>query len=102
MDTIMEKRENPRDLDSFLSRVGKPARWSSARLAGIEKEIAGQVERQPDITLGEIGAALVGAGFTWSSDGKLAYAPRQVALIEELEGLIETHGWATRAAELFL
>src|SRR5262245_25717423 len=102
MDTIMEKRESLDEVDGLPGHGPKPARWSAQRLAGIEKQIAAYIRRQPDITLGEIGAALVGASFTWAEDGKLSYAPRQVALIEEVEALIEVHGWATRAAELSL
>ena len=102
MDTIVEKRYDPAELERFLRHVGKPAQWSSPRLTGVADEIAAHIRRQPDITLGEIGTALVGAGFTWSPEGKLVYAPRHVALLEELEGLIEIHGSGTRAAELFL
>ena len=102
MDTITEKQPNPVDLERFMRRLGKPARWSSERLTGFADQIAGYIGREPDITLGEIGTALVGAGFTWSDDGKLVYAPQHVALLEELEGLIEMHGSGTRAAELFL
>jgi len=102
MDTIVEKRKDTPDLDRFMRHVGRPARWNSARLAGFADQIAGYIRREPDITLGEIGTALVGAGFTWSADGKLVYAPQHVALLDELEGLIEIHGAATRAAELFL
>ena len=102
MDTFTEKRADPADLERFMRHVGKPARWNSERLTGFAEEVSGYVRREPDITLGEIGTRLVGAGFTWSADGKLIYAPRHVALLEELEGLIEIHGAAMRAAELFL
>ena len=102
MDTITEKRRHTADLEHFTRHIGKPARWSPERLTGFADEIAGYIRREPDITLGEIGTALVGAGFAWSPEGKLVYAPRHVALLEELEGLIEMHGSGTRAAELFL
>ena len=102
METITQKSPDPAELERFMRRVGKPGRWSSERLTGFADQIAGYIQGEPDITLGEIGTALVGAGFTWSADGKLVYAPQHVALLEELEGLIEIHGAATRAAELFL
>ncbi len=102
MDATSEERHCATELEGFLRYVDKPARWSSPRLAGVKEAIAGYVRHQPDITLGEIGAALVGAGFTWTPDGKLAYEQRHVALIEEVEGLIEAHGYAMKAAELFL
>src|SRR5262249_30259801 len=76
MGTIMEKRTAARP-GGFLPRLTRAA-----------DEIASCIKRQPDITLGEIGAALVGSGFTWSPEGKLAYKPTQIALIEEIEGLI--------------
>src|SRR5262245_53716987 len=102
MDTIAGKRTASADPEQFLRHLGKPARWSAPRAAGVADEIAAFVQRQPDITLGEIGVALVGAGFTWSSEGKFDYSPLQVSLIEEIEALIETHGQKARAAELFL
>ena len=91
MDTIMEQRTAAPQLRGLLPRLARAA-----------DEIAGYIRRQPDITLGEIGAALVGAGFTWSPEGKLAYKPTHVALIDEVEGLIEVHGWGTKAADVFL
>ena len=72
-----------------------------SRSPALAAEIAGHLRHQPDITLGEIGAALVGAGFTCSPDGRLAYEPHHVALIEEVEALIEAHGQGARAAGLF-
>jgi hypothetical protein len=47
-------------------------------------------------------AALLGTGFTWSPDGKLAYSEDRVALVDEIDGLIEVLGWNARKAELFL
>ena len=102
MDTFTEKRAEPADLEQFMRHVGRPARWNSERLAGFADEISGYLQREPDITLGEIGTRLVGAGFTWSPEGKLVYAPQHVALLEELEELIEIHGSGTRAAQLFI
>ena len=102
MDTIIGKRTDAADPERFMPHAGKPPRWHSARMAGFMDEIARHVRRDPEITLGEIGTALVGAGFTWSAEGKLVYAPRHVALLEELEGLIEVHGAALRAAELLV
>ena len=102
METIAAKQADTANLEYFMRNVGKPARWNSPRLTGITDQIAGFIRHQPDITLGEIGTALVGAGFTWSPEGKLVYASTHVALIEELEELIEVHGYGTRASELFL
>ena len=102
MDTIMEKRVDAAELEHFMRHMGKPARWSSPQLNGFKDAIAGFIRQQADITLGEIGTALVGAGFTWSPEGKLIYAAKHVALIEEVEGLIEIHGYGTRASELLL
>ena len=102
MDTILDKPASAEDLQRFLRQVGRPARWNSSGLAGAEDTIGRYIKQQPDITLGEMRGALLGTGFTWSPEGKLAYVPTHVALIEELEALIEIHGWDARAAELFL
>jgi len=52
--------------------------------------------------LTELRAALLGTGFVWSAEGKLAYSRGHIALINELDGLIEIFGGNTSAAELLL
>ena len=102
MATVIEIRPGTADREAHSRHVVGQVRWNAVRLFCAADEIAGYLRRQPDITLGELAAALVGAGFICSPDGNLAYVPHHVMLIEELETLIELHGHETRAAALFL
>ena len=77
-------------------------RGASPQLAAAMDELAGYIRRRPDITLGELRAAFLGTGFIWAPDGTLTLSPKRMALIEEFDELIETHGWNAVGAELLL
>jgi hypothetical protein len=72
------------------------------RLAAAMDGLRAYIQRQPDVTLGELRAAFLGTGFIWSPDGRLAFSPSRMALIAEFDELIEAHGWNARGADLFL
>ena len=86
----------------FLPFAEAPGAWTSPRLAAAMDGLADYIRLQPDVTLGELRAAFVGTGFTWSSDGELALSPSRMALIREFDELIDTYGWNARGAEFFL
>jgi hypothetical protein len=90
------------EAECFFPFTDAPRPWASKRLEAAMEELAGYIRRQPDVTLGESRAAFLGTGFTWSADGKLAFSPSRMALIDEFDELIEAHGWDARAADLFL
>ena len=90
------------ELDRSPRFAGKPARWASPLLGAAMDQLAEYRATHPDATLGELRAALLGTGFTWSPDGKREYSADRVALIDELDELIEVHGWNARGAELYL
>ena len=90
------------EADRFLPFTERTRPCSSPRLTAAMDELAGYIRRQPDVTLGELRAAFLGTGFTWSANGKLAFSPSRMALIDEFDELIEAHGWDAQGAELFL
>ena len=85
----------------FLRFAGKPARWSSSRLAVAIGQLVVFSRRQPDTTLAELRAALLGT-VTLSIEGRLGFSADRNVLLEEFDELIETHGRSARLAEVFL
>lgn len=83
----------------FLRLTGKPARWSSSRLAVAIGQLVVFSRRQPDTTLAELRAALLG---TVTFEGRLGFSADRNVLLEEFDELIETHGRSARLAEVFL
>jgi hypothetical protein len=79
----------------FLRFAGKPARWSSSRLAVAIGQLVVFSRREPDTTLDAMRAALL-------DDGGPAFSADRDALLEEFEQLIEVHGRNARLAEVFL
>jgi hypothetical protein len=90
------------EAERFLPFTDATRTWASPRLAEAMDELSGYIRRQPDVTLGELRAAFLGTGFTWSAEGQLAFSPVRMALIDEFDELIEAHGWNARGADLFL
>ena len=90
------------ETDRFPARPERSRSRTSPTLAAAMTDLRGYIRRQPDVTLGELRAAFLGTGFTWGSDGKLAYSPARMALIAEFDELIELYGWDASGAELFL
>ena len=80
-------------------RTEKPGR-ASARLIAAVRQLGGYLRRQPDITLGELRAALLGSAFELEADGSLALSPTRMALVHEFDDLIRIHGWTASAADL--
>ena len=85
----------------YRSLAWKPAGWASPELAAAIDALATYSLRQPDPTLEEVRLALLGTGFTWSTDGTLMFSHDRAALIAELDELIEAFGRDTSAADLF-
>ncbi len=74
----------------------------SPRLAAALRKLSAYSLRDPDATLDELRVALMGTGFTWSADHKLACSKHRMALVHELDEVIGAYGKDARAAELFL
>jgi hypothetical protein len=85
----------------FLRMAGKPARWSSSRLAVAIGQLVVFSRRQPDTTLAELRAALLGT-VTLSIEARAGFSADRNVLLEEFDELIETHGRSARLAEVFL
>jgi len=86
----------------FLRFAGKPARWSSSRLAVAIGQLVVFSRRQPDTTLDELRAALLGTPIAGSSEGGPGFSADRGVLLEEFDELIEVHGRNARLAEVFL
>jgi hypothetical protein len=78
-----------------LRFAGKPARWSSSRLAVAIGQLVVFSRREPDTTLDEMRTAL-------SDEDGLKFPADRDALLEEFDQLIEVHGGNARLAEVFL
>ena len=85
----------------FLRVAGKPARWSSSRLAVAIGQLVVFSRRQPDTTLAELRAALLG-GVTVPIEDRLGFSADRNVLLEEFDELIETHGRSAKLADVFL
>ena len=86
----------------FLRFAGKPARWSSSRLAVAIGQLVVFSRRQPDTTLGELREALLGTRGTGSGESGPRFSADRGVLLEEFDELIEVHGGNARLAEVFL
>jgi hypothetical protein len=101
MGTIADVAADVSGARQFLRLAGKPARWSSSRLAVAIGQLVVFSRRQPDTTLDELRAALLGT-VTGSLEGRLGFSADRNVLLEEFDELIETHGRSARLAEVFL
>ena len=101
MSTIADVAADVSGARRFMRLAGKPARWSSSRLAVAIGQLVVFSRRQPDTTLDELRAALLDA-VTGSSEGGLGFSADRDVLLEEFDELIETHGRSARLAEVFL
>jgi len=80
--------------------AGKPVSGISSRLATAMRDV-GYGMREPDPTLDELRVALLGTGLVWTPERKLAFSAERVALLRELDAVIEAFGRQTKVAELF-
>ena len=101
MDAIANAAADVSGVSRFLRFAGKPARWSSSRLAVAIGQLVVFSRHQPDRTLGELRAALLGAPFDWNA-GRPGFSADSNVLVEEFDELIEVHGCHARLAEVFL
>ena len=77
-------------------------------IGGVSREVTRAIDavadyslREPDPTLEELRMALQGTALTWTRNGKLTFAPERMALVSEIDELIQTFGANARAADLF-
>jgi hypothetical protein len=80
----------------------RPVGLGSPKLVAAIDALAAYGLRQPDPTLAELYLALQATGYTWSTGGKLTFSRDRMALVTELDALIEAFGRDTSVARLFL
>jgi hypothetical protein len=97
MDAIGDVAADVSGASRFLRFAGKPARWSSSRLAVAIGQLVVFSRRQPDTTLGELQAAVLG-----SIEGRPGFSGDRDVLLEEFDVLIEVHGSSATLAQVFL